>query len=74
MRFLSNRSSGKMGFALANRARARGAEVVLVSPSGPAQRTRLSVLLPQAFRPRDLEAFAAQSEGKPPSWTGTRRT
>jgi cytidine deaminase len=53
---------------------AHDAEVVLVSPSGPAQRTRLSVLLPQAFRPRDLEAFAAQSEGKPPSWTGTRRT
>lgn len=31
VRFLGNRSTGKMGFALANRARARGAEVVLVS-------------------------------------------
>jgi phosphopantothenoylcysteine decarboxylase/phosphopantothenate--cysteine ligase len=34
IRFLSNRSSGKMGFALADVARRRGAEVVLVS--GPA--------------------------------------
>ena len=34
IRFLSNRSSGKMGFALAAVARRRGAEVVLVS--GPA--------------------------------------
>ncbi|MCB9626570.1 MAG: bifunctional phosphopantothenoylcysteine decarboxylase/phosphopantothenate--cysteine ligase CoaBC [Sandaracinaceae bacterium] len=31
VRFLGNRSSGKMGFALASRARARGAEVLLVS-------------------------------------------
>lgn len=31
VRFLGNRSTGKMGFALAARARARGAEVVLVS-------------------------------------------
>jgi phosphopantothenoylcysteine decarboxylase/phosphopantothenate--cysteine ligase len=31
VRFLSNRSSGKMGYALAAAARARGAEVVLVS-------------------------------------------
>ena len=35
VRFLSNRSSGKMGFALARRARQRGAEVHLVS--GPAE-------------------------------------
>lgn len=35
VRFLSNRSSGKMGYALAEEAVARGAEVVLVS--GPAQ-------------------------------------
>ncbi len=34
VRFISNRSSGKMGFALARAARMRGAEVVLVS--GPA--------------------------------------
>ncbi len=31
VRFLSNRSSGKMGYALATAARARGAEVTLVS-------------------------------------------
>jgi phosphopantothenoylcysteine decarboxylase/phosphopantothenate--cysteine ligase len=31
VRFLSNRSSGKMGYALAEAARARGAEVILVS-------------------------------------------
>ncbi len=31
VRFLSNRSSGKMGYALARAARARGAEVVLIS-------------------------------------------
>ncbi|HNI20928.1 MAG TPA: bifunctional phosphopantothenoylcysteine decarboxylase/phosphopantothenate--cysteine ligase CoaBC [Nitrospira sp.] len=31
VRFLSNRSSGKMGYALAEAARARGADVVLVS-------------------------------------------
>ncbi len=31
VRFISNRSSGKMGYALAERARARGAEVFLVS-------------------------------------------
>ena len=35
VRFLSNRSSGKMGFALARRARQRGADVHLVS--GPAE-------------------------------------
>jgi len=31
VRFLSNRSSGKMGYAVAQRARARGAKVILVS-------------------------------------------
>jgi phosphopantothenoylcysteine decarboxylase/phosphopantothenate--cysteine ligase len=35
VRFLSNRSSGKMGYALASEAAARGAEVLLVS--GPTQ-------------------------------------
>ena len=37
VRFLSNRSSGKMGLAMAREARARGAEVVLVV--GPTSRT-----------------------------------
>jgi cytidine deaminase len=44
---------------------AHDAEVVLCSPSGPAQRTRLSVLLPHAFRPADLEQFAAQTPPGP---------
>lgn len=44
---------------------AHDAEVVLCSPSGPAQRTRLSVLLPHAFRPADLEQFAAQTSPSP---------
>jgi phosphopantothenoylcysteine decarboxylase/phosphopantothenate--cysteine ligase len=37
VRFLGNRSSGKMGFAIAERAAARGAEVTLVA--GPVERT-----------------------------------
>jgi len=35
VRFIGNRSSGKMGYALAERAKARGAEVILISgPTG----------------------------------------
>ena len=49
---------------------AHDAEVVLCSPSGPAQRTRLSVLLPHAFRPSDLEQFAEQT---PPAARAKRR-
>ena len=37
VRFLSNRSSGRMGFALAEAARARGAEVVVVAGSTSAE-------------------------------------
>ncbi len=44
---------------------AHDAEVVLCSPSGPAQRTRLAVLLPHAFRPSDLAQFAEQSQPAP---------
>lgn len=47
VRFLSNRSSGKMGFAIAARARARGAEVTLIAgPTAlptPAGVTRIDV-------------------------------
>lgn len=50
---------------------AHDAEVVLCSPSGPAQRTRLAVLLPHAFRPSDLEQFAEQSA---PAGRAKRRT
>lgn len=49
MRFISNRSSGKMGFELADEAQKRGAEVVLIS--GPTH-------LPP---PRDLKCFFVQS-------------
>lgn len=49
VRFISNRSSGKMGFELADEAHKRGAEVVLIS--GP---THL-------FPPRDLKCFFVQS-------------
>ena len=38
VRFISNRSSGKMGFALAEAARRRGAEVVVVAGAGGATR------------------------------------
>jgi len=48
VRFISNRSSGKMGYALANAARDRGAKVVLVS--GP---TELN--FPDAIRVRTTE-------------------
>lgn len=48
VRFISNRSSGKMGYALAAEAAARGAEVLLVSgPTNldiPAQVTRVDVV------------------------------
>ena len=47
VRFLSNRSSGKMGFAIATRARARGSEVTLIAgPTAlptPAGVTRIDV-------------------------------
>jgi len=49
VRFISNRSSGKMGFELADEAYKRGADVVLIS--GP---THL-------FPPRDLKCFFVQS-------------
>ncbi len=42
VRFISNRSSGKMGFAIAERAAARGAEVCLVS--GPVNLSNSSII------------------------------
>ena len=43
VRFISNRSSGKMGFAVAQAAREAGADVVLVSRTGePADARRAS--------------------------------
>lgn len=40
VRFLGNRSSGKMGVALADAALARGAEVILISAAGPVAELR----------------------------------
>jgi len=51
VRFVSNRSSGKMGFAVAEAARAAGAEVVLVS--GP-----VSLATPGGVRRVDVESAA----------------
>jgi phosphopantothenoylcysteine decarboxylase/phosphopantothenate--cysteine ligase len=51
VRFISNRSSGKMGFAVAQAAREAGAEVVLVS--GP-----VSLPTPTAVRRIDVESAA----------------
>jgi phosphopantothenoylcysteine decarboxylase / phosphopantothenate---cysteine ligase len=51
VRFISNRSSGKMGFAVAQAARAAGAEVVLVS--GP-----VSLPTPAGVRRIDVESAA----------------
>lgn len=51
VRFISNRSSGKMGFAVAQAARESGAEVVLVS--GP-----VSVPTPAGVRRIDVESAA----------------
>jgi len=54
VRFLSNRSSGKMGYALAEEARRRGARVILVS--GPA-----SLLPPLGVEVRPVETAAEMS-------------
>ncbi|MBW2528314.1 MAG: bifunctional phosphopantothenoylcysteine decarboxylase/phosphopantothenate--cysteine ligase CoaBC [Deltaproteobacteria bacterium] len=66
-RFLSNRSSGKMGFAVAERAAARGAEVILVagptalpSPAGVDRRdVRSAAQMRQALQ----QALAAGPDG-----------
>ena len=42
VRYLTNRSSGKMGYALAEEAAARGARVILVSRSGASPSRRLA--------------------------------
>ena len=52
VRFISNRSSGKMGFAVAQAAREAGAEVVLVS--GP-----VALATPAGVRRVDVESAAA---------------
>lgn len=55
VRFLGNRSSGKMGYALAERAAARGAEVILVSgPTALADPAGVEVVRVRSAR--DMEA------------------
>jgi phosphopantothenoylcysteine decarboxylase/phosphopantothenate--cysteine ligase len=55
VRFLGNRSSGKMGYALAERAAARGARVILVSgPTALAEPVGVEVV--RARSARDMEA------------------
>src|SRR5581483_7209400 len=51
VRFISNRSSGKMGFAVAQAAREAGAEVVLIA--GP-----VNLGTPQGVRRVDVESAA----------------
>lgn len=52
IRFVSNRSSGKMGAAIADRARARGADVTLLAGAG------VSVELPKGVTARRFESAA----------------
>jgi phosphopantothenoylcysteine decarboxylase/phosphopantothenate--cysteine ligase len=55
VRFLSNRSSGRMGFALAEAARARGAEVTIVTGATTAQ-PPLNVELLSAISAEEMRA------------------
>ncbi len=63
VRFISNRSSGKMGYAIAQAARNRGAEVVIasgpVSIAAPRGVTVLPVETAQELLERSREPFAA---------------
>ena len=62
VRFISNRSSGKMGYALAEAARVRGAEVVLVSGrrrfAAPTGVERCSVTTAEEMRKVIMSRFA----------------
>jgi phosphopantothenoylcysteine decarboxylase/phosphopantothenate--cysteine ligase len=64
VRFVSNRSSGKMGFALAQAMRAAGAEVVLVS--GP-----VSLSTPAGVRRINVESAQQMYEAVQQELTGT---
>ncbi|MGB8694742.1 MAG: bifunctional phosphopantothenoylcysteine decarboxylase/phosphopantothenate--cysteine ligase CoaBC [Steroidobacteraceae bacterium] len=64
VRFVSNRSSGKMGFALAQAMRAAGAEVVLVS--GP-----VSLSTPAGVRRINVESAAQMYEAVQQELAGT---
>jgi phosphopantothenoylcysteine decarboxylase/phosphopantothenate--cysteine ligase len=64
VRFLGNRSSGKQGYALAEAASARGAEVVLVSSAGLSDPARVQVIAVEtALELREvIHAEAARSD------------
>ena len=64
VRFISNRSSGKMGYAVAQAARERGAEVVLVS--GP-----VSLCTPPGVRRIDVESAAQMHDAVMKELPGT---
>ena len=64
VRFISNRSSGKMGYAVAQAARERGAEVVLVS--GP-----VSLCTPPGVRRVDVESAAQMHDAVMKELPGT---
>ena len=67
VRFISNRSSGKMGYALAEAAAARGAEVILVSGSGASGASAGSGGDSRAHRHRDARRGHASICRKRPS-------
>jgi phosphopantothenoylcysteine decarboxylase/phosphopantothenate--cysteine ligase len=64
VRFISNRSSGKMGYAIAQAARDRGAEVVLVS--GP-----VNLAAPPGVRRMSVETAAQMHEAVQAELAGT---
>jgi phosphopantothenoylcysteine decarboxylase / phosphopantothenate---cysteine ligase len=64
VRFISNRSSGKMGYAVAQAARARGADVVLVS--GP-----VNLCTPAGVRRIDVECAAQMHDAVMAEIAGT---
>ena len=58
VRFLGNRSSGRMGFALAAAAARRGAEVTLIAAN-------VSLPEPAGVRRIDVETAAELADGRP---------
>ena len=74
VRYISNRSSGKMGYALAEAAAARGAHVMLVSGPVHLAPPRGCDSDPRAHRARDARpgirasASLPRSSSKPPPW------
>ena len=61
VRYVGNRSSGRMGFALAAEAARRGAEVTLVAGPTPSSRRRCTSSCACAARPRCTRAVMARA-------------